>query len=185
MQKLLEYKNTQIQYTIRKSRRAKNIAIYINRDSKIEVVIPFRITERYAERFVKEKADWIAKSIQKTKKYKTLPSQGTREEYLKYKDLAHEVISKKVLYWNDVFKFEYNRICIKNMKTQWGSCSCKSNLNFNYKILFLPEHIVDYLIVHELAHLQEMNHSKRFWVLVESVLPEYKKANKELKNINL
>jgi predicted metal-dependent hydrolase len=185
MQNTLEIQNTKISYTIRKSKRARNVCIHIDKEGAVEVVVPNRVSELFAHRFVNDKKNWIFKTIQKVKQCKKLPLSGTKEEYLKYKDLAYEIISKKVVFWNELFKFEYNRVCIKNMKTQWGSCSCKRNLNFNYKMIFLPEEVVDYLVVHELAHLKEMNHSKRFWNLVSEAFPEYKKANRALRKINL
>ena len=79
----------------------------------------------------------------------------------------------------------FNKIFIKNQKTRWGSCSSAKNLNFNYKILFLPYDLAEYLVVHELCHLEHMNHSKDYWNLVEYVLPNYKMSHKRLKNINL
>ena len=76
---------------------------------------------------------------------------------------------------------EYRRVSIKDQKTCWGSCSRKGNLNFNYKLLFLPEHLQDYVIVHELAHLVELSHSRRFWAVVAGVLPDWRVRRRELR----
>ena len=75
----------------------------------------------------------------------------------------------------------FNMVRIKNVKTIWGSCSSKKNLNFNFKLFFLPEALIDYVFVHELAHLKHMNHSKVFWSEVEKQIPDYKKRREELK----
>lgn len=75
----------------------------------------------------------------------------------------------------------FNMVRIKNVKTIWGSCSSKKNLNFNFKLFFLPEALIDYVFVHELAHLKHMNHSKAFWGEVEKQIPDYKKRREELK----
>ncbi|EJP24063.1 PF01863 domain protein [Lachnoanaerobaculum sp. ICM7] len=75
----------------------------------------------------------------------------------------------------------FNMVRIKKVKTIWGSCSSKKNLNFNFKLFFLPEALIDYVFVHELAHLKHMNHSKAFWSEVEKQIPDYKKRREELK----
>ena len=75
----------------------------------------------------------------------------------------------------------FNMVRIKNVKTIWGSCSSKKNLNFNFKLFFLPEALIDYVFVHELAHLKHMNHSKAFWSEVEKQITDYKKRREELK----
>jgi len=101
--------------------------------------------------------------------------------YIKNKERAREIVRQKLNNFNNTYGFTYNRVSIKNQRTKWGSCSSKGNLNFNYKIVFLPEHLANYLIVHELCHLKELNHSKSFWLLVEKTIPDYKKCKKELK----
>jgi predicted metal-dependent hydrolase len=104
-----------------------------------------------------------------------------RREYLKYKEQARALVLQKLIVLNESFGFEYDRVSIRNQRSCWGSCSKKGNLNFNYKILFLPPRAQDYVLVHELAHLKEFNHSKDFWALVASVVPEYASLRKELK----
>ena len=77
--------------------------------------------------------------------------------------------------------FEYNKARIKDMRSRWGSCSSKKNLSFNLKLTYFKSEVIEYVIVHELCHLKEMNHSKNFWMLVESIIPNYKMYRKELK----
>ena len=95
-------------------------------------------------------------------------------------ETARALVSTKLIEWNTLYQFSYSRVFIKNQKTRWGSCSSKRNLNFNYKIIYLPPHLVDYLIVHELCHLQHLNHGPAFWALVARALPNYAELRAEL-----
>jgi predicted metal-dependent hydrolase len=108
---------------------------------------------------------------------------GKRSEYLKYKEQARIIAHKKVEKYSKIYNFKYNKIAIRNQKTRWGSCSKSGNLNFSYKIAILPEHLVNYIIVHEVCHLGEFNHSQNFWDLVAQTIPDYVELRKEL-NIN-
>lgn len=105
------------------------------------------------------------------------------KHYLAHKEIARAFIGARVAVCNTHYGFSYKRVFIKNQRSCWGSCSEHGNLNFNYKLLFLPSHISDYVIIHELCHLAELNHSPRFWVLVSQTCPEYKNCRKELKAI--
>jgi predicted metal-dependent hydrolase len=102
--------------------------------------------------------------------------------YIKHKETARELATRKVSYFNEFYKHRYNKIHIRNQKTRWGSCSKQGNLNFNYKILFLPEKASDYIIVHELCHLKEFNHSPKFWNLVAKKFPDYREIKRALRN---
>ncbi len=99
----------------------------------------------------------------------------------KYKTAAQKLVKEKITYFNQFYNFKFNKFFIKKHKRRWGSCSSKKNLNFNYKIIFLPPALADYLIVHELCHLAELNHSKKFWELVAKTIKNYKYLNKKLK----
>ncbi|MEI6280835.1 MAG: M48 family metallopeptidase [bacterium] len=105
----------------------------------------------------------------------------TRWDYKRHKETARALAHARVAYFNTFYNFPVRRISIRNTKTRWGSCSQKGNLNFNYKILFLPALMTDYIIVHELCHLKEFNHSQNFWDLVAKIIPEHKVIRKELK----
>ena len=103
------------------------------------------------------------------------------KNYKIYKKKALEIVNERIIFFNQFYGYKWNNIVIRNQKTRWGSCSKKGNLNFNYKIALLPSEVADYIIVHELCHLKEFNHSKRFWNLVSQTIPEYKEIKKQIK----
>ncbi len=93
---------------------------------------------------------------------------------------AKVVIPKRVCFWAGQMQESYHKITIKNQKRRWGSCSSARNLNFNWRLVMMPEAVLDYVVVHELCHLRQMNHSEKFWKEVEKVLPDYKVQKKWL-----
>lgn len=106
-------------------------------------------------------------------------------DYLKYKNEALEFACQRVNYYNQLYDFKFNRISVRNQRTRWGSCSKKGNLNFNYRLLMLPQYLADYIIIHELCHLKEMNHSQGFWSLVAQVFPNYLEIRKKLRKVRI
>lgn len=111
-----------------------------------------------------------------------------QKEYLEKKEEARKIVLEKLKFWQKYYfdnfqiKLEYKKVFIKNVKTRWGSCSSRKNLNFNYKVVFLEQDLQDYLIVHELCHLLEMNHSGSFWDLVSLAIPDWKVKKQFLKS---
>lgn len=105
------------------------------------------------------------------------------KSFNKYKENALALAENRIKYFNNFYGFDINRIFIKNQKTRWGSCSSNKNLNFNYRIALIHPALADYIIVHELCHLQELNHSRNFWALVSKTIPHYKEARRQLKKI--
>ena len=103
------------------------------------------------------------------------------KDFKENKKKAYELINERILYFNQSGEYPVGKVSIKNQKTRWGSCSGKRNLGFNYKLLFLPENLRDYIIIHELCHLKEMNHSKNFWNLVSEWVPDYKAIRRQIK----
>jgi hypothetical protein len=103
--------------------------------------------------------------------------------YQVHKEYARAVITERLAYWNQSYNFVYKRVSIKNQRTCWGSCSEHKNLNFNYKLVLLPESLMDYVIVHELCHLAELSHSQNFWSHVERTLPDYRERRAHLRKM--
>jgi predicted metal-dependent hydrolase len=91
-----------------------------------------------------------------------------------YKWEAKKYLKSRVAFLAKKFGYKYNQVRITSAKTRWGSCSSKKNLNFSWRLIMVKPEIIDYVIIHELAHLKQMNHSKKFWNLVEKMMPEYK-----------
>jgi hypothetical protein len=107
----------------------------------------------------------------------------TGDELLQYKEEALRLVQVSVPFFAKNSQFVYKKLQIKNTVSRWGSCSSKGTLSFHYKILFLPKELQRYLIVHELCHLKEMNHSKRFWDAVKHEYPEYEGPKRRLKSL--
>ncbi len=121
----------------------------------------------------------------KLRRRRVYPKRASRREYLKHKESAREIVISKLAQFNMHYGYTYGRITIRNQKSRWGSCSKCGNLNFNFKIALLPERLVDYIVVHELCHLGQFNHSQDFWNLVGEMIPDYKKRVEELKKIGV
>lgn len=105
------------------------------------------------------------------------------KHYQAHKEIARAVIIERVHHFNRHYGYRFNRVAIKNQRRCWGSCSSLKNLNFSYKLLLLPACLRDYVVVHELCHLEEMNHGPRFWVLVAEQVPDYRERVRLLKQI--
>ena len=172
----------------------KTLAIQINPDLSVTVRAPMYASQRDIERILKEKENWIQKHIEQIREREerseeTQENQGksakknylTNEEIQKLAEKALEYVPKRVSYFAEQIGVEYGKLTVRNQKTRWGSCSSKGNLNFNCLLMLTPPEVIDYVVVHELCHRKEMNHSKAFWAEVEKVLPNYKEQAKWLK----
>lgn len=174
--------NQEVKYKIRKSKRARRMRLAVYCDGNFVVTAPYDLGENLVENFIKKNATWIISKLKFfSKKGRKVILSGGRSEYFIKKNEAYNFVAQKIDNFNKIYKFRYNKISIRNQKTRWGSCSRKGNLNFNYKIIKLPEPIAEYVIAHEICHLKEFNHSKNFWELVENYINDYKEARKELR----
>ena len=155
----------------------KTIAIEVTREGRVLVRAPWFAPKKHLMQFVSDKSAWIEKTL---KKIKSIPHAEYDEQRLKAD--ARKIVSERVEYFAGIIGVEYGRITIRRQKTRWGSCSAKGNLNFNCMLATLPPELVDYVVVHELCHLKQMNHSPAFWNEVSKILPDYKQLRKQLKN---
>lgn len=174
--------NQEIVKLIRSNRRT--ISLEITPSGQVLVRAPRHISKVEIQRFVEGKSSWLAKHLQKREEdMDSLQAEGrfTEEEIEKMLKLAKQVIPEKVAYYARLMEVNYGRITIRKQKTRWGSCSLEGNLNFNCLLMMVPPEVLDYVVVHELCHRLEMNHSSRFWLQVENVIPNYRKLRKWLK----
>lgn len=169
------------EYVLKRSKR-KSISVEISREAKIIVRAPLKMSIKDIEAFLNSKSQWIDKHLSYAKdKLATMPRKLTEAEKNELRKNAKILITKRVEYFAKLMGVEYKRISVKFQKTRFGSCSTKKNLNFNALIALMSPEILDYVIVHELSHLKEMNHSATFWHEVEKVIPNYKQKRKWLK----
>lgn len=180
MKKKITLNNKEIHYLIRKSNRAKRMRIAVFCNADVVITLPHTRTNLEAEKYLKEKSKWV---LEKLDKFATTTTNNKPQtvDFEEGKELAGHLVKKIIKKHKKQLNCEYNSINIKDHKTKWGSCSKKGNLNFNYRIIFLKKKLAEYIVVHELCHLAEMNHSQKFWKLIEKALPNYKKLQEELK----
>ena len=170
------------QYEVIRSDR-KTVAIQITPEGRIVVRAPLKMRAADIQRLVSEKSNWIEKHLQnKPLRQGTEIKPFTNAEILRLADAALVDIPKRVKRYAPIVGVTVGRITIRNQRTRWGSCSSKGNLNFNCLLMLCPEEVRDYVVVHELCHRLEMNHSPKFWKEVERVIPDYKARRKWLKD---
>ncbi len=182
MQRQITLENQNINYTLRKSVKGKRVRLTVYPGGELVVSAPAHVNESVFLQFMKERAKWLLSKIAYFKQFSSrLTVRRPRGLYKKYKENARVIAKERLEYFNQFYGFLIHDVRIKNQKTRWGSCSEKGNLNFNYKIALLPAHLADYIIVHELCHLGEFNHSFRFWDLVRRTIPDYKERRSSLR----
>lgn len=173
----------QLEIQIIRSQR-KTLSIQIDGKGQVIARAPMHMPESDIRKFIQEKENWIEKHLQKRQREQAvLQEEGKfkKQELERLANLAVKVIPQKVAYYARLMNVTYGRVAIRNQKTRWGSCSREGNLNFNCLLMMAPPEVLDYVVVHELCHRLEMNHSARFWAQVEKVMPDYKKHRKWLK----
>lgn len=162
----------------------KSISIEITRELNVLVRAPFYVNDRRIAEFIKEKSAWIEKhrEIMKNKVEQSIDiPKLSAAEINELAVKARETIPERVEFFASVIGVDYGKITIRSQVSRWGSCSEKGNLNFNCLLMLAPAAVADYVIVHELCHRKEMNHSAKFWSEVKKVLPGYETQKAWLK----
>jgi len=168
-------------YEVIRSNR-KTMAIQIKGDGQVIVRAPMRMSKATIQQFIAQKEGWIAKHLASIRQRQVGPEAAlTAAELQQLAHSAREDIARRVARFAPLVGVSYQRITIRAQKTRWGSCSAKGNLNFNCLLMLCPEDVRDYVVVHELCHRKELNHSAQFWNEVSCVMPDYKARRKWLK----
>jgi predicted metal-dependent hydrolase len=176
MKSTIQLQGASLNFTVKKSHKAKNLRISMFKDNELVVTIPKRLGYKHGVSFAKSQISWICQHY--------VPQVVAMVPELDNKRTLLSELKFKVDRVNALYQFPYNKIQLKKMRTRWGSCSCRGNLSFNEKIFFLDSETQDYIIAHELCHLKEFNHSPNFWNLVAVSVPNYQEIRKKLRKIN-
>lgn len=171
--KILVIEDLNIPIILERSNR-KTLTIQITEDIHLLIKAPVRMSEREIYRFLKQKQFWIYKQAKRELSNAKNRIKRSEKEIQELREKAREILTVKSKVYASKLGVSFNKIRIGNQKTRWGSCSSKGTISYNWKLVLMPDEIMDYVVVHELCHLLEMNHSPRFWQLVEEVLPDYK-----------
>ena len=162
----------------------KTMAMRIVDSQTVELRVPLRATQAQIDAFIQQHQGWLDKHIQlvsqRERETAALPPL-TAQEIRALAEKAVQYIPQRVSFFARQVGVSYGRITIRNQKSKWGSCSSQGNLNFNCLLMLCPPEVIDYVVVHELCHRREMNHSPRFWALVEAVIPNYAALRQWLK----
>lgn len=173
-----------IEYELIRSKR-KTISIQVKSNGDVVVHAPMKTPKKYIDEFIIEKADWIEKHVENAHMRMEQNSHIdtlSDEEVDRLKRQARVELRNLVWEYAPQVGVGYNRISIRAQKSRWGSCSREGNLNFNCLLMLAPSEVQRYVVVHELCHRLEMNHSDRFWAEVERIIPDYKVHRKWLKD---
>lgn len=173
---------TMVTYTLRKNKRSKRVRLAVYPDGRVVVTAPLCVSARTVQAFVQAKEEWVEEKLEGFRPFmEQVPARQSRAGYLKHNEAAHALAHARLAHFSALYGITYGAVSVRNQRTRWGSCSRKGNLSFNYKIALLPSDLADYVIVHELCHVQEFNHSKRFWNLVARAVPNHKALRTQLR----
>ena len=151
----------------------RTLSLNIKRGALI-VRAPFNAKKRDIEKLISDHRDWIDKHLAISRRKEDLYSSLGDDDIKRLKKLAKTVLPEKVKRFAEIMGINYGRITITSARGRFGSCSSAGNIAFSYRLMLYPEEAIDYVVVHELAHRREMNHSSAFYKIIASVLPDYK-----------
>lgn len=174
----------EIKYNLRRRRRVRYLRLSVGMDGSLSVTAPMSYPQFLIRQFILRRFAWVQSAIAKRLSRPSLFRENhSPQEIKKYKILTKKLINARLEHFNHFYQFKYKKVTIRQARSRWASCSKKGNLNFNYRLYFVPPELLDYVIVHELCHLQEFNHSQKFWALVAQKIPDYRLLRKKLKNL--
>lgn len=170
---------------VRRSRR-RSIGLEVRPDGSVILRAPNRLSKRDALAFLRSKEAWLRKCIAQAEERESFAEAAgleplTEDELSALTKAARAYFTEKCAWLAPLVGVDYGRISIRHQKTRWGSCSAKGNLNFNCLLMLAPEDIRDYVVVHELCHRKELNHSRAFWSEVERLVPDYREKERWLR----
>jgi predicted metal-dependent hydrolase len=169
-----------IDFTLKRSKRARTMRLAIYPDGNVVVTAPTFFGVSVIESFIEKHAAWVRAKVAETRGRTIL--RISRASIPDLKKQAHSFIRERVQECAAYYGVTPGRISVRAQKSRWGSCSQHGNLSFNYKIVLLPERLAAYIIAHEVCHIRQFDHSKKFWDLVALQFPDHRKLRAQLRN---
>lgn len=170
-----------VQYRIRRSQRARALRVSVHPGGEVVVTAPHRFDLAAVERFLEEHAAWVRRHVEKTREDKVI--RLARRDIPRLKRDALALAEERCAHYAARYGVRFNKLSIRAQKTRWGSCSKSGNLSFNYKIAALPRPLAEYVIVHEICHLLQFDHSARFWEHVARTIPDHRTRRQQMRRI--
>lgn len=165
------------QYTLIRSKR-KTIAVQVDSDCNITVRAPLRMSQKEIDKFLAEKKTWLEKAVVSQLEKAKNKKEYTDSDISELRKTAKEIIPQKVEYYSKIMGVKPTSVKINSAKKRYGSCSGKNSLNFSLFLMDKDERFIDYVVVHELAHIKHHNHSKDFYKFIAEFMPDYKERMK-------
>jgi predicted metal-dependent hydrolase len=175
----------EVPYTLTRKIRHPRMTLSVRRGGRVTVTVARTTPLSTIDQFVASKRQWLADVLARLSVLHAHDPRVARSEYEQHKEAARALVHRELLRLNAHYGFVYGRVSIRATTSRWGSCSSKKNLNFSYRVLFLPPGLREYVLVHELCHLKEMNHGSGFWELVAELVPDYRVRRKAVRAIEL
>lgn len=186
MERTIGLERKKVTYTLRVSKRARGVRLSVACGGVFTVTAPPWMRTSRIEAFILRKSEWVLAKIMYFNQFpKAQRIKRGKKHFGENKEKARTLVQERLAHFNRRYGFTWSKVAIRNQRSRWGSCSRRGNLNFNYKLALLPPRLADYIIVHELCHLNELNHSPKFWALVARTLPEHRKLRKELRSMSI
>ncbi len=172
---------TPFEYKVIRSNR-RTLALEVKKDLSVIVRAPLFLSDREIAAFAEKNGQWIFSAVEKQKARAARDKTYSEDDIKRLRALAKEVLPQKTAAYAEIMGVKPTAVHITSAKTRYGSCSGKNSINYSLYLMEKSDRCIDYVVVHELAHIIYHNHKKEFYALIESVLPDYKERIKELKN---
>ena len=166
---------------LRISARAMRLSLRVRPGGKAVVTVPQGISYVSVLRFMRRHKDWVARTSEMMRRFTPAPTRTeARQAYLRHKEAARRFVYAAIARFAPLYGVSARAVSIRDQRSRWGSCSRDGRLSFNYRLAVLPPRLAEYVVVHELCHMLEFNHSPRFWALVARTVPEHRLLRKAL-----
>jgi predicted metal-dependent hydrolase len=174
-----EFMHGEVKVVVNRRKGLKRVTMKAATSTSVSVSAPYFISISHIKELLEGVSHWLVSACKQTAQREE-SEKKSKGEYIMYKETARNLVASVLPEVATHYAVAYKRVSIKNTKTRWGSCSSRGNLNFSYKLALLPQHLLYYIVVHEVCHLRELNHSEAFWNLVAEKVSDYQKCKKEL-----